>query len=95
MPATKAAAPTVKEDRLYVRMSPDQKQRVTRAARTRHLTTSQFVVQATLDAAEAVLADQTVFHLSPEQWEAFQARLDEPPRDIPALKKLFSEPLPF
>ncbi len=29
------------------------------------------------------------------EWAAFQARLDEPPRDIPALKQLFSEQLPF
>lgn len=95
MAQAKASTTELKEDRIYIRMSPAQKQRVTRAAKTRHLTTSQFVTQASLDAAEQVLADQTVFHLTPEQWEAFQARLDEPPRDIPALKKLFSETLPF
>lgn len=85
----------LKEDRIYVRLSPAQKQLVTRAALTRHLTTSQFVMQASLDKAEEVLAEQTVFYLTPEQWEAFQARLDEPPRDIPALRKLFAEELPF
>ena len=36
-------------------------------------------------------AEQTDFVLSPEQWQAFCAALDAPPRDIPALRKLLTE----
>jgi uncharacterized protein (DUF1778 family) len=56
---------------------------------------SQFVLQASLDAAHAVLADQAAFRLTAPQWEAFCRRLDEPARVIPQLRRLFSEPEPF
>jgi predicted DNA-binding antitoxin AbrB/MazE fold protein len=36
--------------------------------------------------------EQTHFVLSPERWEAFCALLDRPPKDLPALKKLLTEP---
>ena len=84
-----------KEDRLHIRVSDRQKQLLVAAARARHIPTSQFVVQASLDAAEQILADQTTITFTPEQWDAFQRRLDEPPKVIPALQKLFSEPEPF
>jgi uncharacterized protein (DUF1778 family) len=59
------------------------------------MNTSQFVLQASLDAAQAILVDQTVYRLPPEQWDAFCRRLDEPPKVLPALRRLFNEPDPF
>ena len=41
--------------------------------------------------AEAV-SDQARFVLSPERWEAFCALLDRPPREIPALQRLLTQP---
>ncbi len=41
--------------------------------------------------SEAAL-DQAHFVLSPERWEAFCALLDRPPRQIPALQKLLTQP---
>jgi len=32
------------------------------------------------------------FYLSPERWNEFCASLDAPPRDLPALRKLLTEP---
>ncbi|MGO8670487.1 MAG: DUF1778 domain-containing protein [Capsulimonadaceae bacterium] len=55
------------------------------------MNTSQFVLQASLDAAQAILTEQTVFTLTPEEWTEFQRRLDEPPRVIPALERLHAE----
>ncbi len=81
-----------KEDRLHIRVSDRQKRLLVEAARARHLSTSQFVVQASMDAAEKVLADGTTITFTSEQWEIFGRRLDESPRNIPALKKLFDEP---
>lgn len=40
---------------------------------------------------EAAL-DQAHFLLSPERWEAFCALLDRPPRQVPALQKLLTQP---
>ena len=50
-----------------------------------------FVSQASLDAAQAILADQNEFRLPTDQWEEFCSRLDEPPKVIPALRRLFDE----
>ena len=80
-----------KESRLSIRASEPEKTILRQAARARHMNTSQFVLQASLDAARAILVDQTEFRLAPEQWEEFCHRLDAPPKTIPALRELFSE----
>jgi predicted DNA-binding antitoxin AbrB/MazE fold protein len=36
-------------------------------------------------------ADQTLFALTPERWQAFCDALDAAPREIPALRKLLTE----
>jgi uncharacterized protein (DUF1778 family) len=84
-----------KETRLSIRASEPQKTILAQAARLRHMNTSQFVLQASLDAAHGILVDQSEFRVSPEQWKAFCERLDAPPKVVPELKKLFSEPDPF
>lgn len=86
---------TQKETRLSIRASEQDKQVLAQAAQVRHTNVSQFVLQASLDAAHTVLADQTEFRLPPEQWQAFCERLDEPAKLIPALRDLFSEPEPL
>lgn len=83
-----------KETRLSIRASEPEKAILAQAARARHLNISQFVLQASLDAAYAVLVDQSEFRLPPAQWQAFCERLDEPARVIPALRDLFREAEP-
>jgi len=46
-------------------------------------------------AAEIALADRTRFVLSCEKWREFNLALDSEPREIPALRALFSEPEVF
>jgi uncharacterized protein (DUF1778 family) len=41
--------------------------------------------------ADSARADQVHFVLPPERWQAFCEALDAPPRDIPALRNLFTE----
>jgi uncharacterized protein (DUF1778 family) len=84
-----------KESRLSIRASETEKSILARAAQARHMNTSQFVLQASLDAAHAILVDQTEFRLPAEQWEAFCERLDAPARTIPALDRLFREEEPY
>jgi uncharacterized protein (DUF1778 family) len=84
-----------KEPRLSIRASAQVKKILTQAARARRMSVSQFVLQASLDAAHTVLADQTEFRLPPAQWKAFCERLDAPAKVIPALRDLFSEPKPL
>jgi uncharacterized protein (DUF1778 family) len=83
-----------KERRLSIRASAQAKRILAQAARARHTNVSQFVLQASLDAAHAVLADHTELRLSPAQWKEFCERLDAPAKVIPALRDLFSEPEP-
>jgi uncharacterized protein (DUF1778 family) len=83
-----------RESRLSIRADAEVKKILTQAARVRHTKVSQFVLQASLDAAHTVLANQTEFRLPPAQWEAFCERLDAPAKVIPALKDLFREPEP-
>lgn len=91
MPRT---ATPLKETRLSIRASDPDKLILRQAAQTRRLSVSQFVLQSSLEAAHAVLADPTEFRLSPEQWELFCRRLDTPAQTIPALTRLFAESEP-
>lgn len=84
-----------KEKRLSIRASEPEKMILARAARAQSMNTSQFVLKSSLAAAHAILVDQTEFRLPPEQWKEFCQRLDAPPKVIPALRQLFSEPEPF
>lgn len=92
MPRT---APTQKETRLSILTTEPEKTILRQAAQARHMNTSEFVRQASLDAARTILVDQTDFRLPPEEWEAFCAALDAPAKTIPALRKLFSEEEPY
>ncbi len=83
---------TQKEKRLSIRVTEPEKGILAQAARARRMNVSQFVLQASLEAANAILVEQTEFRLPPDQWEAFCQRLDAPPKVIPALQQLFSEP---
>jgi uncharacterized protein (DUF1778 family) len=84
-----------KEARLSIGASDPEKKILAQAARARHMNTSQFVLQASLDAAHAVLMDQSAYRLPADQWQAFCDRLDSPAKTIPALRKLFSETEPY
>lgn len=81
--------------RLSIRASASDKTLLTQAARARRMNMSQFVLEASLDAARTIIADQTEFRLPPKEWEAFCQRLEEAPQVIPALRRLFSEADPF
>jgi len=50
-----------------------------------------FILGAAREKAEQTLADQTRFILNHQQWKRFMEALDQPPREKPRLRKLFSE----
>jgi AF2212-like protein/uncharacterized protein DUF1778 len=47
-------------------------------------------VTLTIDSRDP--ADRTAFVLSPDDWQAFCTALDAPPREIPSLRRLLTEP---
>lgn len=88
MPTTSGNKPT----RLNIRVSEHEKDVITRAADTVNTTVSNFVLQKAYAEAQAVLAEQNQFRLPEKKWRAFCKALDAPPKDIPALRKLLTEP---
>lgn len=85
-------SPSPRSEKLDIRITPDAKRLLQEAARQRHTTISQFVLESALTSAEAVLAERSRLNLDAEQWEAFQAALDAPPRRHPRMERLLTEP---
>jgi len=86
---------TTKENRatrFSIRATAKQKALIERAAKRSNKTISEFVLDNSMEAAEALELDNANFVVSPEQYRKFLAALDEPTRPNAALRKLFSEP---
>ena len=79
-------------DRIDLRIHPEAKEALQAAASLRHKSVSEFILESALGAADEILADRRYFSLNAEQWEAFQAALDAPPRALPRLERLMREP---
>jgi uncharacterized protein (DUF1778 family) len=82
----------VKAERIHLRVDTDQKALLEAASAAAHTSVSAFVLAAATAAAAEVLADRRVFTLDAEAWEAFDAALNQPARDVPGLRELLSTP---
>ena len=80
------------EDRLEVRLTPDAKSTLKRAASIERKTVSAFIVEKGLAAAAETLADRSEFRLSAKQYDAFIAALDTPSKPRPRLERLLKTP---
>jgi uncharacterized protein (DUF1778 family) len=85
-------ATSTRTDKLDIRITPEAKAILQQAAKERHTTISQFVLESALASASAVLAERTRFSLAPDQWQAFMEALDAPPRHHPRMERLLSGP---
>src|ERR1700681_1337031 len=83
---------TLRDTKVQLRIRPLQKDVIARAAELKQTTMTNFMVEQAFNAAQQILADQAHFYLSPEKWDEFCAALDAPPRDVPELRKLLTEP---
>jgi len=81
-----------RSEKLDLRLTVEAKRILASAAAAERRSLSDFVLESALGRAEETLADRRSFHLDAEQWEAFQVALDAPPRDLPRLKHLLSQP---
>jgi uncharacterized protein (DUF1778 family) len=95
MRKTKPKASSAKATTVQLRLRPDQKAVLARAAQLRGTSLSNFMLEHAYEAAQQMLAEQTDLVLSAAEWNAFCKALDAPPREIPALKKLLTEPSVF
>ena len=83
---------TNRTEKLDLRLTPAAKQALRQAAESSRESVSDFVLRSALARADEILADRRVIKLDEEQWEAFVAALDAPPKPRPRLKRLLNEP---
>ncbi len=86
---------SLKATRVQLRLRPDQKAVLARAAKLCHTSLSTFMLEHAHEAAQQVLAKQVDIVMTPAEWKAFSKALDAPPRSIPALGKLLTEASAF
>jgi uncharacterized protein (DUF1778 family) len=89
------AKPTTKRrqtERLNLRAPGRKWTLIKRAAVERGQDVTQFVIDSAYAEAQQILADRQNFTLTQQHWDAFLTALDQPPREIPRLKRLFTEP---
>ena len=82
-------------EKVDLRVTEATKRLLQTAARANRRSVSEFVLESALARAEETLPDRTRFGLDAEQWSAFQAALDAPPRPLLRLAKLLREPSVF
>jgi uncharacterized protein (DUF1778 family) len=84
-----------KRETLNIRIKPEERNLIDRAAKARGKNRTDFVLEAARAAAEEALLDQTIIAASPEAYAAFLARLDMPPQSNERLRKTMQTPAPW
>ena len=76
-----------KRETLNIRIRPEDRSLIDRAAQARGKNRTDFVLDAARLAAEEALLDRALVVASPEAYAAFVARLDMPPQPSERLRK--------
>jgi len=84
-----------KRETLNIRIKPEERGLIDRAARARGKNRTDFILDAARLAAEEALLDQAIIAVSPEMYAEFIARLDMPPRPNKRLRKTMQTPAPW
>jgi uncharacterized protein (DUF1778 family) len=87
--------PLARRDTLNLRIKPDDRGLIDRAAQLTGKTKTDFVLEAARRAAEDALLDRTLFIVGPDAFDAFRARLDEPPHPNDKLRRTLQTPAPW
>jgi uncharacterized protein (DUF1778 family) len=80
-----------KVESIHFRVSAEERTILIEASRAEDQTLTDFIREAATRHAEDVLAEQRVFRLPPEQWNAFVAMLDRPVQRKPRLAQFLKE----
>ncbi len=81
-----------KDTAITPRISKQQKYFLSQAAKLRHTTLTNFVLEEAFHAAQDTLANQVRFSLDDNQWQLFCDALDQPAISTETIKKLLTEP---
>ncbi|HET7836749.1 MAG TPA: DUF1778 domain-containing protein [Variovorax sp.] len=91
---TSPIAPS-KRETLKVRIKPEERDLIDRAARARGKNRTDFMLDAARAAAEETLLDQVLVAASPQAYAAFLARLDMPTQSNERLRKTMRTKAPW
>lgn len=86
---------TSKRETLNIRIKPEERSLIDRAAKSRGKNRTDFILDAARQAAEEALLDQVIVTASPEAYAEFLARLDMPPNPNERLRKTMQTPAPW
>lgn len=75
-----ASSRAIKRSTLNIRVKPEERGLIDRAARARGQNRTDFILEAARKAAEEALLDRTLIAVSPEAYNAFLKRLDARPK---------------
>ncbi len=88
---SRIAATSQKEERLSIRANSGQKSVLARAATAQHMNVSQFVLQASLSAAQQVIEQESRILVSPEELAWLYQVMDEPATPAPRLRAALAQ----
>ncbi|WP_018404174.1 type II toxin-antitoxin system TacA family antitoxin [Marinobacter gelidimuriae] len=84
-----------KRETLNIRIKPEERSLIDRAAKARGKNRTEFVLEAARIAAEEAILDQAVISVTPEAYQAFLEQLDLPPKPNERLRKTMQAPAPW
>lgn len=84
-----------KRETLNIRIKPEVRDLIDRAAKSRGKNRTDFILDSARIAAEETLFDQVIMSVSPQAFKQFQARLDMPPKPNARLVQTMSNPAPW
>jgi uncharacterized protein (DUF1778 family) len=90
-----AQAKATSREALNIRIKPEVRGLIDRAAALAGKNRTEFVLEAARRAAEETLLDSTVFAVNPKAYREFLARLDAPPQPNARLRKSIQTPAPW
>ena len=74
---------------IHLRIAPKKKRLLQQAAKAANASTlTEYVISSALRQAEQDLLERRTFTMTGKNWATFNALLDSPAREIPALKRL-------
>lgn len=82
---------TITSTRIDLRVDPYKKSIISRAAEMLGVNITQFIMDRVFPEAEKIVSENHRIKLSKTDFEQFCAKLDEPPKDLPALHRLIQE----
>ena len=84
-----------KRETLNIRIKPEERGLIDRAAKARGKNRTEFVLEAARIAAEEAILDQAILAVTPEAYQAFLEQLDLPPKPNERLRKTMQTPAPW